>query len=412
MGLTMDQQKGVAREKAKRYRRASRKKKGRLIEDYLELTGCTRHHAAWLLRCWGTTVWDRRAGRPVKIVVGQRRSRQRTPRVYDQQTVAALTKLWRHFGYLCGKRLAATLRLWLPHYERWDARSQRKIALSPEVRAKLLRISPATIDRLLRTEKRKLTLRGRSHTKKLSGSLMLQIPIRTFSEWQNVPVGTLGVDLVGHDGGSAQGEFAYTLLATDRCTQWTEMRAVPNKAQKWVFEQLLVVRRLLPFDLLGIHSDSGGEFINAHLLRYCQQHQIHFTRSRAYRKNDNNFTEQKNFDVVRKHVGYARYDTPEAVALLNELYDRLRLMVNFVRPCAKLIEKTRHGARVRRRYDRPQTPYQRVLACEQVPEAVKQRLREQFAAIDPIALNDRIVHLQRRLLRLAAERATPLERAG
>ena len=162
----------------------------------------------------------------------------------------------------------------------------------------------------------------------------------------------------------------------------------------------------------GATPDNGSEFINAHLLSYCRQHQIDFTRSRAYRKNDNNFTEQKNFDVVRKHVGYARYDTPEAVELLNELYDRLRLMVNFVRPCAKLIEKTRHGARVRRRYDRPQTPYQRVLACADLSEATKQRLREQFAAIDPIALNDQIVHLQRRLLRLAAERATPLERAS
>ena len=308
--------------------------------------------------------------------------------------------------------MAAALRLWLPHYEGWNARSKRKIALTPEVRAKLLRISPATIDRLLRAEKRKLSLRGLSHTKKPTGTLMLQIPIRTFSEWHNVPVGTLGMDLVGHDGGSAQGEFAYTLLATDRCTQWTEMRAVPNKAQKWVFEQLLVVRRLLPFELLGVHSDNGGEFINAHLQRYCEQQQIDFTRSRAHRKNDNNFTEQKNFDVVRKHVGYARYDTPEAVALLNELYDRLRLMVNYVRPCAKLIEKTRDGARVRRRYDRPHTPCQRVLACEQVPEAVKQRLREQFAAIDPIALNDQIVHLQRRLLRLAAEHASPLARVG
>ena len=287
---------------------------------------------AWTLRCWGITVWEQHAGRPVKIVVGRRRSRQRTARIYDQQTVAALTKLWRHFGYLCGKRLAATLRLWLPHYEGWNARSKRKIALTPEVRAKLLRISPATIDRLLRAEKRKLSLRGLSHTKKPTGTLMLQIPIRTFSEWHNVPVGTLGMDLVGHDGGSAQGEFAYTLLATDRCTQWTEMRAVPNKAQKWVFEQLLVVRRLLPFELLGVHSDNGGEFINAHLQRYCEQQQIDFTRSRAHRKNDNNFTEQKNFDVVRKHVGYARYvpkDTPEAVALLNELYDRLRLMVNY-----------------------------------------------------------------------------------
>ena len=173
-----------------------------------------------------------------------------------------------------------------------------------------------------------------------------------------------------------------------------------------------MVRRLLPFELLGVHSDNGGEFINAHLQRYCEQQQIDFTRSRAHRKNDNNFTEQKNFDVVRKHVGYARYDTPEAVALLNELYDRLRLMVNYVRPCAKLIEKTRDGARVRRRYDRPHTPCQRVLACEQVPEAVKQRLREQFAAIAPIALNDQIVHLQRRLLRLAAEHASPLARVG
>ena len=116
--------------------------------------------------------------------------------------------------------------------------------------------------------------------------------------------------------------------------------------------------------------------------------------------------------MVRKHVGYARYDTPEAVALLNELYDRLRLMVNFVRPCAKLTKKTRHGARVTRHYDRPQTPYQRVLACAELPEVVKQRLREQFAAIDPIALNDQIVHLQRRLLRLAAQQASPLQRTG
>ena len=412
MGLTMIEQKGVAREKARRYRKASKKEKGQLIKEYMALTGCTRHHAAWLLRCWGTSVWDQRGGRPVKIVVGQRRARRRTPRVYDQEVVAALIKLWRHFGYLCGKRLAPTLRLWLPNYERWEARSKRRIALTPELRAKLVRISPATIDRLLRTEKHKLTLRGHSHTKRPTGSLMLQIPIRTFSEWEGVPLGTLGLDLVGHDGGTTSGEFAFTLLATDRRTQWTEFRAVPNKAQKWVFQQLLVVRHLLPFELLGVHSDNGGEFINAHLVRYCQQQQIDFTRGRAYRKNDNNFTEQKNFDVVRKHVGYVRYDTPEAVALLNELYDRLRLMVNFVRPCAKLIEKTRHGAQVRRRYDRPQTPYQRVLACAEVPEAAKQRLRQQFAALDPIAVNDQIVHLQRRLLRLATQCSTAQKKAG
>ena len=411
MGLTMEQQRAVASQMATRYRQASKKKKGQIIEEYMGLTGCTRHHAAWLLRCWGTTVWDRHDGRLVKIVVGRRRRRQHTRRIYDAQTVAALSKLWRHFGYLCGKRLAATLRLWLPNYESWDERSRRRIALTPEMREKLLRISPATIDRVLRAEKRKLMPHGRSHTKP-TGTLLLQIPIRAFSEWQNVDGGTLGLDLVGHDGGSAAGEFAYTLLATDRQTQWTEMRAVPNRAQKWVFQQLLVVRARLPFDLEGIHSDGGSEFINDHLLRYCQQHDLSFTRSRAYRKNDNNFTEQKNFDVVRKYVGYARYDTAEAVELLNELYDRLRVVVNFMRPCAKLTEKTRRGARVTRRYDRPQTPFERVLACEEVSEAAKQRLHEQFAAIDPVALNDQIVRLQRRLLRLAAERATPMARVG
>ncbi len=267
-----------------RHREASKKKKGQIIEEYMGLSGCTRHHAAWLLRCWGTTFCDRHDGQLVKIVVGQHGRRRQTHRVYDAQTVAALRKLWRHFGYLCGKRVAAALRLWLPNYESWDERIRRRIALTPGIRAKL-HISPATIDRLLRAEKRKLMPRGRSHTKP-TGTLLLQIPIRTFSEWQDGAVGTMGLDLVGHAGGSAAGEFAYTLLATYRRTQWTEMRAVPNRAQKWVFQQLLVVRARLPFDLQGIHSDGGSEFINNHLLRYCQQHHLAFTRSRAYRKND------------------------------------------------------------------------------------------------------------------------------
>ena len=196
MGLTMEQQKAVASQMAKRYRQASKKKKkGQIIEQYMGLTGCTRHHAAWLLRCWGTTVWDRQDGRPVKIVVGQRRRRRHNRRIYDAQTVAALTKLWRHFGYLCGKRLAATLRLWLPNYESWDERSRRRIALTPEMREKLLRISPATIDRVLRAEKRKLVARGRSHTKP-TGTLLLQIPIRTFS------VATRGRSSPGRLGGA------------------------------------------------------------------------------------------------------------------------------------------------------------------------------------------------------------------
>ena len=203
--------------------------------------------AAGVSRCGSSTLVT------VKIVVGRRRSRQRTARIYDQQTVAALTKLWRHFGYLCGKRLAAALRLWLPHYEGWNARSKRKIALTPEVRAKLLRISPATIDRLLRAEKRKLSLRGLSHTKKPTGTLMLQIPIRTFAS------GTTCRSAASMDGHDAVRRGCLHLAG--RCTQ-TEMRAVPNKAQKWVFEHAC-----------------GSCGVNAHLQRYCEQQQIDFTPS-------------------------------------------------------------------------------------------------------------------------------------
>ena len=140
---------------------------------------------------------------------------------------------------------------------------------------------------------------------------------------------------MGHDGGHGGGEHAFTLVVTDRVTQWTELRAVLNKAQKWVFQALPWIRAVLPFLLHALHTDSGSEFINHHLTRYCLQQQIRFTRCRPQRKNDNNFTEQKNYDVVRKHVGYLRLETAQEVELLNQLYDRLRLLVNFFYPSQK-----------------------------------------------------------------------------
>ena len=377
MGLDMGQRKAVARQMARRYRSATKRQKGRILDEYVELTGHTRNHASWLLRSMGTTVWDHRDGQVVKIVVGQRRRRRKVWRNYDAQTKAALKNVWYIFDCMCGKRLVVALRTMLPILEKFG-----EISLEPEVRQKLMRISAATIDRLLQGEKRKLVIRGRSHTKP-GTSLMAQIPVRTFAEWRGVRVGVLGLDLVGHDGGVASGDFAFTLVATDRRTQWTELRAVPNKAQKWVFQELLLIRSRLPFELQGIHCDNGSEFINNQLYRYCQSERIAFTRSRAYRKNDNNFTEQKNNEWVRKHVGYLRHETLEEIALLNQIYDRLRLMINFFHPSARLIEKTRQGARVTRRYDAPQTPCQRLLAADDVSSDLKRRLRRQFRSVEP-----------------------------
>ena len=406
MRLTMAQRKAVTRELAQRYRRATRREKGEILNQWVQLTGHTRNHASWLLRGWGRTVYSYQGGRPVKIVVGTRRPRRHSPRYYNQEVYRALKQVWELFGGMCGKRLVAVLRHQLPVLEKFG-----ELSLEPQVRAKLQRISAATIDRLLRAEKRKLQLRGRSHTKP-STRLMHQIPIRTFTEWEDAKPGEVGADLVGHDGGHGGGEHAFTLVVTDRVTQWTELRAVLNKAQKWVFQALLWIRAVLPFLLHALHTDSDSEFINHHLTRYCLQQQIRFTRCRPQRKNDNNFTEQKNYDVVRKHVGYLRLETAQEVELLNQLYDRLRLLVNFFYPSQKLISKTRRGARVRRVYDAPQTPYQRVLAAAEVCEPTKQRLRRQFETLNPVALQRELPRLQQRLLRLIADRDHPAEHAG
>ena len=406
MGLTMGQRKALTREMVSRYRHAGKQQKTAMLDEFVELHGCTRHHAGWVLRMWGKTVFERRDGELVKIVVGQRRPRRRSRRVYDQQVRAALTKIWYLFGCLCGKRLVAVLRTQVPVLEKFG-----ELAVDPDTRQKLQRISAATIDRLLRTEKRALRIRGRSHTKPTT-RLINEIPIRTFTEWQDARPGEMGADLVGHDGGITGGEHAFTLVVTDRLTQWTEVRAVLNKAQKWVFQALLLIRSWLPFALCSLHTDSGSEFINHHLHRYCVQERIDFTRSRPNRKNDNNFTEQKNNDVVRRHVGYLRLQTEQEVELLNQLYDRLRLLINFFYPSQKLVSKTRQGARVRRVHDDPQTPYQRVLACSEVSEDHKERLRRQFDTLNPADLQREVVRLQGELLSLVQQRSHPAERAG
>ncbi len=213
-----------------------------------------------------------------------------------------------------------------------------------EVRGKLLSISASTIDRLLAPDRARLSLTGRAGTK--PGTLLKhQIPVRTFSEWDDALPGFVEIDLVGHEGGVIRGEYCQTLDVTDVATGWTETRAVKNKAQVHVFAAIKEIREALPFPLLGIDSDNGSEFINNELHRYCQDKRITFTRSRAYKKNDGCYVEQKNWSVVRRNVGYARFDTLEELAVLNELYAFLREHTNFFMPSAKLLSKTRTAPR-------------------------------------------------------------------
>jgi hypothetical protein len=214
--------------------------------------------------------------------------------------------------------------------------------------------------------------------------------VRTWAEWNEDQPGFTEMDLVAHDGGVARGDYAQTLNFTDIKTGWTECAAARNKAQVHVFVALKQVRRRLPFPLRGIDSDNGSEFINDELTRYADQEHLTFTRGRPGHKNDSAHVEQKNWSVVRRFVGDLRYDTPAQVTLLNQLYEVLHLYINFFMPVVKLQEKIRHASKVTRKYDKPSTPYQRVLASPHVAAKVKAQLRTQYAQLDVVQLRQQL----------------------
>jgi hypothetical protein len=383
---------------AERYQKAGKKEKGNILDEFTEATGYNRSYASYVLSRHGR---KQRIGKRRVLVGDVRKSwgRRGRKKIYTSEVKKALIKVWHIMDCICGKRLEPVMKEIVKKLESFG-----EISLNEETREKLLRMSASTIDRLLAGERRKQRIKGRSNTK--PGTLLKhQIPIRTFSDWDEGKPGFVEIDLVGHDGGDGRGEFMQTLDVTDVYTTWTETQAVKNKAQVWVFEALKDIRQRLPFELLGIDSDSGAEFINHELYRYCQEEGITFTRSRSYRKNDNCFVEQKNYSVVRRAVGYFRYDTEEELKVVNELYHYLRLYTNFFQPTMKLIEKTRIGSRVIKKYDRATTPYQRVLSCTEIPETVKRRLKRQYRSLNPASLKRQITRLQNKLLRMATNKS-------
>ena len=401
MGLTMNERKAVTREIARRYQKSSKKQRGKILDEFTALMDYNRTYASHILSNWGKKVFLKRGGEAVAVIFGEvrRKTKRHRQRHYEGKVVSVLRSIWMISDYLCGKRLAPLLKEIPPILEKF-----REIKLDAKTRKKLLKVSPATIDRLLRGDKKKLMLKSRARTK--PGTLLKhQIPIRTFSEWDNMRPGFTEADLVGHDGGDAHGEFAYTLNLTDVCTGWEEMEAIRNRAQKWAFEAITTIEERLPFMLLGLDSDNDSAFINAHLVNYCDERQITFTRSRPYRKNDNCFVEQKNYSVIRRAVGYLRYDMAEELNTLNELYRYLRLYVNFFQPVMKLKEKTRIGSKVKKKYDIPRTPYQRVLESKHIDSAIKRRLKRQYKKLNPAELKRTITKLQNKLLELATSKA-------
>jgi len=329
--------------------------------------------------------------------VDKRKIKRKKKKIYDQEVFIPLKEIWKICDYICSKRLAPFLKEIIPVLEKWE-----EIKLDVKVREKLFKISAATIDRLLAESRKRYRIKGRSTTR--PGTLLKKsIPIRTFADWDEARPGFFEVDLVSHDGGTTKGDFNQSLNFTDIATGWEEMIAIKNKAQVWVFKEIKEIEERLPFSILGIDSDNGAEFINAQLPRYCEQNQITFTRSRPYRKNDSCFVEQKNYSVIRRAVGYGRYDTMEELSLLNELYGYLRLYVNFFQPLRKLIKKEKIGSKIIKRYDEAKTPYRRVLASPNIKkEEIKMKLKNKYDMLNPAELKRKITKLQNRLLKLNA----------
>lgn len=361
-----------------RYRRAGKRAKTAILDEFCATCGYHRKYAIRLLRA--------KRSRPARRRPGP------TPRYQDPALVLALRRIWFATDQMCSRRLQAALPLWLPFYENEFG------PLSPDVAAKLLRASAATLDRLLRPL-RVLHPKGRCTTR--PGSLLkTQIPIRTHF-WDVDRPGFFEADTVAHCGNSMAGDFVYSLTFTDICSGWTENRAVWGRGSLGVLEQVKDIEAHIEFPVLGFDCDNGSEFLNHHLVRYFTDRPKQpalFSRSRPYAKNDNAFVEQKNWTHVRQLLGYDRLDQPALVPLINDLYAKdWSALTNFFCPTLKLKSKTRLNAKLVRRYHSPQTPYERLLAAEHVTPEAKTRLTERFRSLNPFALQ-RTIQAKLRLI--------------
>jgi hypothetical protein len=389
MGLTLQQKQAWTGEFAPRYRQSDKKEKTRILDEFVQATGYNRKYALHILTHWGKETWLTLDGKPVKLKAvpsgkaTRRKGGGRKP-VYGPEVIEALRQVWQFFWFLCGKLLAPLMREQMPSIAAWTA-----FGITPEIRKKLMAISPATIDRALREDRKKLVIRGISGTK--PGKLLKKhIPVRTHYPWNERKPGFFEIDTVHHCGERDSGEFCLTLDATDVSSGWVELRPLLNKAQKWVIQALPDIRSSLPFPLLGIDSDNGSEFINHSLLSWCTTNRISFTRTRPYKKNDNCFVEQKNLTCVRDYVGYRRFDTPSEHQALAAVYRSLCPLLNYFLPTVKLIDKQRQGSKVRKVYDQPQSPYQRLMASPDLPDEVKAELRRRCQSYNPVLLQQEV----------------------
>ncbi len=367
-----------------RYAMAAHKDKRRILEEFVAATG---YHEKSAIRVLNSLPEPK-----------LRQTRQR-PSLYDEAARGALIVLWEASDRVCGKRLKALLPILLPALER-----NKHLKLEIEIRCKILSMSAATIDRLLQTPRRTaLTKKPR----RIVPELRRRIKMRTFADWNEPLPGSMEMDLVAHCGDVNRGSYIHSLVLTDIASGWTEAAPIVVREGSLVVETLERIRVSLPFPLIALDVDNGSEFINNRLIEYCLGHGIELTRSRPYRKNDQAWIEQKNGAVVRKLLGYRRFEGLAAARAITRLYGASRLFVNFFQPSFKLAAKHRDGAKVTKRYHPPQTPCERLLQTENIPTATKSTLREIAADLDPLKLLEEMRAVQAYLAALANGETPP-----
>lgn len=362
---------------AQRYRQASKTDKTKILDEFVELTKYHRKHA-------------------IRVLASGPRGATRRPghnRLYDEAVRQTLIILWEASDRLCGKRLKALIPTLVDAMERHG-----HLSLDAVLKDKLVTMSAATIDRALRPTREQIDGQ-RKRRVGVGAAIRRSIPVRTFADWGDPHPGFFEVDMVEHCGGpKTDGNYVHTLVLTDIASGWTECVAMPVRNQLLVVHGMAKVADDLPFPMLGVDTDNDSAFMNQAVFDYCKELGLEQTRSRAYKKNDQAWVEQKNGSIVRRLVGYGRLSGRAETEALAQLYAVSRLYVNFFQPSFKLKSKTRDGARVQKKYHAPMTPCDRLLNCPEVAEEIKGRLREQFAALDPVRLLQDIRSAQQTLI--------------
>jgi hypothetical protein len=359
---------------AGRYRAATRVEKKTILDEFIRVTGFHRKHAIRVLK---RTKWESSAPAP-------------RSRLYDEAVRSALTILWEAADRICGKRLKQAIPTFVEAMERYG-----HLQLDVEVRRLLLAMSAATMDRILKPV-REAGKQGRRRSG-INTPLRKSIAVRTFNDWDDPAPGFFEMDMVAHCGKSVAGSHAHSLVLTDIASGWTEAAAMVVREQTLITVTVEEIRVKLPFAMLGLDVDNDSAFINETVVDYCKDRKLELTRSRAYKKNDQAWIEQKNGAVVRRLVGYGRLEGVMATAALGELHELARLYVNFFQPSFKLKSKTRQGAKVTKKYHVPATPYERLLSDERVTNESKEQLRQIFSTLDPVQLLKQIREAQRNL---------------